>query len=164
MSIQTGVSNWLTVLAITEFGFEFSKQQFWDLIRLRYGWEISNLPTSCSCISKFDIQHSMSFKKGGVVSMQHNDLRDLTANMMSKVCKDTETEPKLIPLSGEELQGRTANNSNEASVDIRNRGFWERGQQAFFDLRVYLFIYLFIYVFIYLFICLFIYFMLVFTQ
>ena len=95
--------------------------------------------------------------------MQHNDLRDLTANMMSKVCKDTETEPKLTPLSGEELQGRTANNSNEESVDIRNRGFWERGQQAFFDLRVYLFIYLFIYVFIYLFICLFIYFMLVFT-
>ena len=141
-------SNWsfelVTVPPITEFGFEFSKQQFWDLIRLRYGWEISNLPTSCSCISKVDIQHSMSFKKGGIISMQHNDLRDLAANMMSKVCKDTETEPKLTPLSGEELQGRTANNSNEASVDIRNRGFWERGQQAFFDLRVYLFIYLFI--------------------
>ena len=151
MSTQTGVSNCLTVLPITEFGFEFSKQQFWDLIRLRYGWEICNLPTSCSCISKFDIKHSMSFKKGGVISMQHNDLRDLAANMMSKVCKDTETEPKLIPLSGEELQGRTANNSNEASVDIRNRGFWERGQQAFFDLKVYLFIYLFIYLSIYLF-------------
>ena len=76
--------------------------------------------------------------------MQHNDLRDLTSNMMSKVCKDTETELKLTPLSGEELQGRTANDSNEESVDIRNRGFWERGKQAFFDLRVYLFIYLFI--------------------
>ena len=145
MSTQTGVSDLLTVLPITEFGFEFSKQQFWDLIRLRYGWEINNLPTSCSCVSKFHIQYSMSFKKGGVISMQHNDLRDLTSNMMSKVCKDTETEPKLTPLSGEELQGRTANNSNEASVDIRNRGFQERGQQTFFDLRVYLFIYLFIY-------------------
>ena len=55
MSTQTGVSNCLTVLPITEFGFEFSKQQFWDLIKLRYGWEICNLPISCSCISKFDI-------------------------------------------------------------------------------------------------------------
>ena len=28
----------------------------------------------------------------------------LTANMMSEVCKDTEIEPKLMPLSGEELE------------------------------------------------------------
>ena len=42
----------------------------------------------------------------------YNDLRDLTANMMSEACKDTEIEPKLTPLSGEELQGRTSNNSN----------------------------------------------------
>ena len=71
-----------------------------------------NLPTSCSCASKFDIQHSISY-------IRHNDLRDLAANMMSEVCKDTEIEPKLTPLSGEELQGRTSNNSNEAKVDIR---------------------------------------------
>ena len=45
--------------------------------------------------------------------------------MTSEVCKDTEIEPKLTPLSGEELQGRTSNNSNEARVDIMTRGFWE---------------------------------------
>ena len=43
----------------------------------------------------------------------------------------------LTPLSGEELQGRTSNSSNEARIDIRTRGLWERGQQAFFDLRVF---------------------------
>ena len=53
------------------------------------------------------------------------------------MCKDTEIEPKLTPLSGKELQGRTSNNSNEATVDIKTRGFWERAQQAFFDLRVF---------------------------
>ena len=37
--VLTEVSNWLTVLPITEFGFELSKQSFWDLIRLQYGWE-----------------------------------------------------------------------------------------------------------------------------
>ena len=35
----TGVSNWLTVLPVTEFGFDLSKPLFWDSIRLRYGWE-----------------------------------------------------------------------------------------------------------------------------
>ena len=39
ISALTGVSNWLTVLLITEFWFELSKQQFWDSIRLPYGWE-----------------------------------------------------------------------------------------------------------------------------
>ena len=43
--------------------------------------------------------------------------------MMSEVCKDTEVEPKLIPLSGEELQDKTSNNSNKESVDIRVSSF-----------------------------------------
>ena len=36
---------------------------------------------------------------------------------MSRVCKDTETEPKLTSLSGEELQGRTSHNSSEVKVE-----------------------------------------------
>ena len=56
--------------------------------------------------------------------------------MMSDVSKDTKIEPKLRRLSGEELQGRTSSNSNEARVDIRTRSLWERGQQTFFYLRV----------------------------
>ena len=56
--------------------------------------KIYNLPTSCPCGSKFDIQLSMSCKKGGIIYIRHNDLRDLAANMMSEVCKDTENEPK----------------------------------------------------------------------
>ena len=67
ISALTGVSNWLTVPPITDIGFELSKQQFSDLIRLRYGWERRNLPTSCLCRSKFDIQHSMSYNKGGFI-------------------------------------------------------------------------------------------------
>ena len=63
-----------------------------------------NLPTSCPCGSKFDIQHSLSCKKG-LIYTWHNK-RDLTANMMSEVRKDTEIELKLKPLSGEELQDR----------------------------------------------------------
>ena len=39
ISTLIGVSNWLTVLLITEFGLELSNQQFWDSIRLRYVWE-----------------------------------------------------------------------------------------------------------------------------
>ena len=65
-----------------------------------------------------------------------NDLRDLTADMMSEVCMDTEIEPKLMPLSGEERKGRTSVNSKEARINIKTRWFWEQEQQAFFDLRL----------------------------
>ena len=57
-----------------------------------------NLPTSCPCGSKFDIELSMKNKKGGFICIRHNDLRDQWANMMSEVCRDTEIEPKLTPL------------------------------------------------------------------
>ena len=57
--------------------------------------------------------------------------------MLSEVCYDTEIEPTLVPLSGEDLSNRIANRSNETRLDVRARGFWERRQQAFFDLRVF---------------------------
>ena len=85
ISNEKNVSNWLTMLPITEHGFELSKQQFWDSVSLRYGWKITNLPTFCQCGSKFDIQHSMNCKKGGCVSIRHNDLRGLTARIISEV-------------------------------------------------------------------------------
>ena len=79
----------------------------------------------------------MNCKKDGFTSTRYNDLRDLTANMMSKVCKDTETEPKLTPFSGKKLQGRMSNISSEVSIDIRARGLWIQEQQAFFELLVF---------------------------
>ena len=52
ISIEKGVSNWLTTLnhlLINDFGFELLQQHFWDAISLRYGWRIANLPTICPC-------------------------------------------------------------------------------------------------------------------
>ena len=43
ISSEKGLSNWLTMLPITEYGIELSKQQFWDSVRLRYGRKIVNL-------------------------------------------------------------------------------------------------------------------------
>ena len=39
---------------------------------------------------------------------QHNELRDLTASLLTKVCHNAVTEPRLQPLSGESLSHRTA--------------------------------------------------------
>ena len=136
ISTLNGVSNWLTILPVTEFEFQ-SKQQFLDSVRLLYGWENMQSINILPCGSKFDIQQSMSCKKGDFICLRHNDLRNLAANMMSKVCNDSEIKPKLTLLSVEELQDATSNNSNKARVDIRTRGFSEKGQRVFFDLWVF---------------------------
>ena len=75
----------------------------------------------------------MSCKKGRFASIRHNDIRDLTPKMLSEVYKDTEMEPKLKLLTGEELDSRTANTTNESRLDIRAPGVWEKGQQTFLD-------------------------------
>ena len=73
----------------------------------------------------------MSCKKGGFINIRHNDLRDLTAKLLSEVCRDVEVEPTLLPLTGEHMDYRTAIETDEARVEIRARRFWIRGQQAF---------------------------------
>ena len=81
-----------------------------------------------------DVQHAMSYKRGGFII--HNDLRDLTANLLSNVCNDVEIEPKLLPVTSENFSNRTANTRTEARLDINQEGSG-LGQQAFFDIRVF---------------------------
>ena len=80
---EKGVSNWLLVLSVVESGFDLIKQQFWNSIRLRYGWSIANLPTACACGSRSTIQHCISWKKEGFMNIRQNDVRDLTVNQWS---------------------------------------------------------------------------------
>jgi len=66
------------------------------------------LGCACACGTKFTFQHSMSCKMGGFVSIRHNSIRDLTANLLKETCNDVEVESKLQALTGERLQYRTA--------------------------------------------------------
>ena len=53
------------------------------------------------------------------------------------MCHNVATEPLLQPLSGELFSHRSANTQPNARQDIRARGFWSAGQDAFFDIRVF---------------------------
>ena len=86
------------------------------------------------------MQHFIRCKNRGFVSTRRNGLRDLNAKILPEVCKNIEIKPKLTPLKAEELDNRTANTTKEARLDLNQDlapGVWERGQQAFLDLRVF---------------------------
>ena len=88
-SNETGSSNWLRVIPMREFKYVLNKQ-FLDSIRLQYGWHFPGLPVSCSCGETLNGHHIMSCKKGGFVILRHNKVSDITATLLSGVCKDVE--------------------------------------------------------------------------
>ena len=134
---ESGSYNWLTALPIKEHNYHLNKEQLWDALRIRFDWEIPRLPSECACGSKFNLAHALSCKKGGFVSIRHNEVRDITTQLLNEVCRDVRKEPPLITLTGEVMSERTASLSNEARLDISARGFWVPGQRVFCDVRVF---------------------------
>ena len=51
---QKGVSNCLRNLPIKEHGYELTKQEFWDVIKIRYNWPLDRVPSQCICGASFD--------------------------------------------------------------------------------------------------------------
>ena len=119
-----GSSSWLTTLPLPEEGYDLTKQLFWDLIRILYGWKLTKPPVYCECGEKFDLQHALPCKKGGFVSLRHNFVRDITSSLLSEVCKDVRVEPQLQTLTGESFAPSTAT-GNEVRLDVCARGFWQ---------------------------------------
>ena len=133
---EQGASSWLTTLPLKEEGYDLTKQLFWDLVRMRCNWALSRSPSVCECGMNFDVTHVLSCKKGGFVSLRHNYIRNITASLLTEVCKDVRVEPLLLQLTGESLQNHTAR-GNEVRFDMCRQGFWKAGQAAFFDMRVF---------------------------
>ena len=137
MCLEKGASNWLSALPLKEAGFSLNKLEFRDAIALRYDLPVPRLPDICACGNEFTRDHAMICKTGGFVSLRHNELRDLTGNMLREACRNVEVEPLLQPLTGEKLRYQTSIKEDNAQLDLSALGFWRRGEKAFFDVRVF---------------------------
>ena len=113
---EKGASSWLTALPVMEFSFTLHKSAFRDALCLRYGWLPDRAPTNCDCGTNFSVEHALSCPKGGFPSIRHNEIRDLTAYLLSEVCNNVCTEPHLQPVTGEQLNGATANSQDRARL------------------------------------------------
>ena len=100
---ERGASSWLSVLPLDNHGFSLHKGGFQDAISLRYSWQLPSTPTKCNCVSVFSTDHAMICPMGGFPTIRHNELRDITASLLSDVCHNVATEPRLQPLSGESM-------------------------------------------------------------
>ncbi len=117
---EKGASSWLTTLPVKEFGFASTKQPSETLYA--YGWQPTRTPIHCDCGTHFSIEHSLSCPKGGFPTIRHNEIRDITANLLTEVCNDVNIEPHLQPITGERFSSRSANTQDGARLDIGANG------------------------------------------
>ena len=116
LAMEKGASSWLSVLPLDHHNFSLHKGAFKDAICLLH----------CRTPQPSQLIMPLSAPRGA--SLQFD-----TASLLSEVCHNVSTEPRLQPLSGKPLTHRTAITSDDARLDIRARGFWSAAQDAYFD-------------------------------
>ena len=138
LSLEKGASIWLSTLPLKALGFHLNKSAFKDAIHLRYGWDIPDTPSFCQCGQNFTLDHILSCPMGGFPTIRHNEVRDITASLLSEVCSNVTVEPLLQPLTGEQLQMTSASADPNARLDLSANGVWGgRFEKTFFDVRVF---------------------------
>ena len=135
---EKGDSSWLSALPISERGFALHKGSFRDALCLWYDWRPSHLPSHCVYSQHFTIEHALSCSRGGFPFISHNEIRNITADLLSGVCHSIGTELNIQPVTEEQFEHRTAKREDGARLDIAAQSFWERDRQsAFFDVRIF---------------------------
>ena len=60
----------------------------------------------------------------GGPSIMHNEIRDITVQLLNEVCSDVGIEPSLQRLNGKRFSYRTVNSEDGARLDVVAGGFW----------------------------------------
>ena len=95
------------------------------------------IKASFACREGFSISRAMDCHTGGFPSRRHNEIRDITAELISEVCHGISVEPPLQSLNGETFSYQSTNTADDARTNISASGFWGNTyQRAFFDVRV----------------------------
>ena len=104
--------------------------EFRDALSVRYNKNLNASPTFCDgCQSPFTLRHALACKKGGLLTLRHNEIRDAVGVLNSLVWKDVQREPVI----------REYNPQDETPAliaDLFCRGVYVRQGGASFDIRV----------------------------
>ena len=130
-------------------GTILSSTEFRDALMLRYARVPSNLPTSCDGCGeskKFDVNHTLDCKKGGLVTARHDEIRDELRDLLAHVFSPSRIrcEPMINPApmraNGTKTHVPSASSSsgflNADRGDLLIRGFWEGSTDTIVDVRV----------------------------
>ena len=126
----------LTAKPSTLNGTELTCEEFRDSLRIRLGLVPLGLPERCSgCHQRFTVDHALSCKVGGLVRERHEEVsaewHQLCAHALGNSAVSDEPTIPTCPTAGipEYAQANLRG-------DVGVYGFWRRGTQAIFDIRI----------------------------
>jgi hypothetical protein len=146
MERQAATGAWLTTIPDRFGGTELPKTEWHDNVSLRYGWRPLALPDRCDgCGEGFTVEHGLNCKKGGLVSIRHDDVRDEWAHLCSLSLSSSRVtvEPTIFyggdVTASQRSEHSTRGDNNlgdEARGDVLAHGFWQRARGTVFDIRL----------------------------
>jgi hypothetical protein len=135
---ETGA--WLTVMPSAIAGTELPANEYRDSLHMCYVRDPVGLKLQCDgCGVKFNTRHAFSCRKGGLIIVRHNDIRDELCDMACRAFQPSgiRNEPKVHQSRNAEQgqQGKPIED-NENKGDVLIRGLWEKGTDCILDVRV----------------------------
>ena len=142
---------WLTATPNALDGTLLSAHEFVDNVRIRYGLKPVGLCERCDgCGERFTVEHGLSCKKGGLVSIRHDDARDEAANLCAMALTNSRVSCEPLIFYGKDVNasqetgaeagvaaGNVSNEAgDEARGDIAAHGLIKRGETCIMDIRV----------------------------
>ena len=73
---------------LEEHGFCLSKAAYRNALGLQYNWPLKNVASHCVFGKAFMAEHCLSCPTGGFQAIQHNEVRDITAEKLTEVCSN----------------------------------------------------------------------------
>ena len=124
-------SFWLTVNLSEDEYFSLTPDEFRDSMACRYGKLPKALQPWCDgCGERFDVNHALNCKNGGLVYQRHNEMRDENCDLNRKAGFSQVISEPIV----KEAEG---NGLGELRGDWSVRGFWVPQRVAVFDTRIF---------------------------
>ena len=80
-------------------------------------------------------KHALSCKKGGFISIRHNEIRNMITRLLKEVYKDIRAEPQLQHLTGKTHQSSTFTRT-EVHLDICARDFFNPKAERYVNQKI----------------------------
>ena len=146
---------WLTVFPNRLNGTGLSADEWRDNVRLRYNHSPLDMPTTCDgCGARMTVDHALSCKTGGLVHIRHDDVADEWRHLCGTALSHCRVGREPLIHSCVHRRGRNAADASapdsstpttdslhppattEERGDASCHGFWERGRDTIFDMRI----------------------------
>ena len=141
-----GTGAWLTTYPSFFNGTELSAEEFFDNVRIRCGMDPKYLQERCDgCQQRFSVGHALQCKKGGLITVRHDELCYEGSSLMCQAISPSAVAPEPYIYTGraqrtalrDELDDDgTPSEKPDDRGDILCHGFWRRGRTTIFDVRV----------------------------